>query len=388
MNKPTNASECPCCLEFSGKYLLNHKFKLTDTFRADYYACHNCGHIWYTADGRIHTDEYLIRYYKSKHYPLSTANAGAQNTLISIARLLAFGIPFQSERKLRVLEVGAGAGDFANTVINEFGRSIDVYYCNDPSTQTLPPNVTPVVDLKYFSNDPCDAVICRHTLEHIGNLSKFIDDISGALKPNGYLYIEVPCWTTPYTFADELNAEHIHQFNHTSIDALFYRHRSYELMFDFSSCFPEYFTPNRILGKIYRIKFPSDRTADVLVNPTLAFPAQIRKSRGRLSALRDCVSTWLEKGLAIGFHGATITTEDFFLNEARDLESDYDIRLYDGLAAKEGTICGGYSVRKPNSADAKTLDIIVCFSSYFREIGQQWRGLGFRGTFHYYLNVD
>src|SRR5215475_13768247 len=69
---------------------------------------------------------------------------------------------------------------------------------------------------------PVCAVICRHTLEHVPDISEFTKGISEVLSENGHSLIEVPDadWVITNLFAHEIWDEHISYFRARSLATL------------------------------------------------------------------------------------------------------------------------------------------------------------------------
>jgi len=77
-----------------------------------------------------------------------------------------------------------------------------------------------------------DCVLCSHVLEHIYDLDNFIQKVSINLKPDGYLYIEVPNGEFYNKIVNicplqEINLEHINFFSKISLQKLFCKHEFY-----------------------------------------------------------------------------------------------------------------------------------------------------------------
>ncbi|MDO8423096.1 MAG: class I SAM-dependent methyltransferase [Parvibaculum sp.] len=71
-----------------------------------------------------------------------------------------------------------------------------------------------------------DAVVCRHTLEHVPVPEDLITAIAKLLKPNGICVIEVPDtdWIITQLFVHEIWDEHVSYFRPSSLNLLMQRH--------------------------------------------------------------------------------------------------------------------------------------------------------------------
>ena len=232
-----------------------------------------------------------------------------------------------------------------------------------------------------------DGIICRHTLEHIIDLEKFLLTTTEKLIDGALLYFEVPCWTLPHWKVDELNAEHFHHFTHESIGALFTKMGFFEPVFDFSASFEEYFTPNRIMGHVFRFRAEKLPNKNLVLDHEEAFKLKVKTSRDNLKDLAVFVEELTNEEKLVGFHGAGITLEDFLLNEGIELRAARGIYILDTNQAKKGKELSGLVTQAPSPEVAKELDVVISFSSFYKEIEAAWRLLGFKGNFFYYLDT-
>ena len=98
-----------------------------------------------------------------------------------------------------IVEVGCGKGDFLIQFCRTGGcNGIGIDPTYDPVRQEadLPENVRFIQDFysPKYADLPCDAITCRHTLEHIGPTGKFMQMIHDAIgeKPGTLALWEVP----------------------------------------------------------------------------------------------------------------------------------------------------------------------------------------------------
>src|SRR5690606_21428254 len=100
-------------------------------------------------------------------------------------------------RGKNVIEIGCGKGDFLNLICergNNIGIGIDPAYVAGRTKQN--PNVT---FIKEFYSEKhgelaADVIICRHTMEHIYNISDFVKILRKSIgeKNDVIVLIEVP----------------------------------------------------------------------------------------------------------------------------------------------------------------------------------------------------
>lgn len=115
-----------------------------------------------------------------------------------------------------VLDFGGGTGLL---IPDEFVRpqEVGVRYVLDFSDN---PTVNGVVPIKNSSEcSPVDLLICAHTLEHVSYPSDFIKMMKEYIKPNGFIYVEVPNERkgNPTPTVGNNFHEHINMFNESSL---------------------------------------------------------------------------------------------------------------------------------------------------------------------------
>lgn len=71
---------------------------------------------------------------------------------------------------------------------------------------------------------PTDLLICAHTLEHVSYPGKIISELTKYVKPNGWIYIEVPDESPNVPVDGHVFHEHINLFNLNSLKSLMIKH--------------------------------------------------------------------------------------------------------------------------------------------------------------------
>ena len=112
-----------------------------------------------------------------------------------------------------ILDLGCGAGSFPSTqatiirMDREAHRDVgDLFVIADATSLPLPDN-------------RLQAVICNHSLEHIVDFERALEEIGRTLQPNGALFVSVP---DASTFTDHLyrwlasGGGHVNSFRHAS----------------------------------------------------------------------------------------------------------------------------------------------------------------------------
>lgn len=183
-------------------YLIN----LDQSIELPYSACIDCQYIFH---GHYVGDKFLDKYYK-----LSPMLRRKEPTSFEMEQS-----KFQAEflnrtinlNRKSVLEIGAHAGAFlmylnstfhCETYFNELSEEAVKLLSSQPGLR----------DSSKYPGLKVDVVAIRHTLEHIHDIEGFIAYIETVLKPDGYLFVEVPDWSYLDTNTDPLNFEHLSQF--------------------------------------------------------------------------------------------------------------------------------------------------------------------------------
>lgn len=394
---------CPCCRTQDADHVFDHRFKLlldrgeSIVYKAAYWTCRLCEHTWCEAQDAVIDDALLFRYYSGKSN-LKTALVKGDRQHRSIGTLAALTIALldnslsKSTRRpgggaLRILEIGGGDGAFAEVFLDALGRA-DTDYCIQDFgvfSDGDAPRFRRVTHLSEIEGKNFDVVVSRHTLEHVLSPAAFVRNIELHLKPGGCCYIEVPCWSLPHFSVDELNAEHFQHFTHQSIDVLVAQNTRLTPAGDFSVYLKDYYTPHRILGKLYQLGASAPVDRDTRLNQAESFRRRNDEGRARLTSLARRMESLLSAGKVVGVHGASITFEDFMLNEGAGLSRHANLLLFDGSKEKHGRSVGGLLVQQPSASFASRADVIISFSSYVPEIAAAWTELGFEGTVASYL---
>lgn len=167
-------------------------------------ACQNCGHLYNQVFDPALLD-YSAQYENALHYS-GVFRQYQQDLAEEIAGAL-------SVRGARVLEIGAGQGDFLSLLLQN-GAGYAVGY--DPSFRGRKMDERLVVYPQLFTAAPkekFDVAIARHVFEHLEAPVELLNEIAAALNSSGRLYLEVP------------NA--LYTIEEMGVWDLIYEHRSY-----------------------------------------------------------------------------------------------------------------------------------------------------------------
>ena len=237
---------------------------------------------------------------KLDYSTLAPEEQGSSNTFGAFATRLAnrlietYGI-----REKKILEIGCGRGDFL-ALLCKLGINQGIGI--DPSTITgdlkypIPDYLLFIRD--YFSNKYAgyigDLVCCRHTLEHIYNTSKFVENLRKSIKRSGTVsFFEVPDVTRilkEVAFWD-IYYEHCSYFTLGSLARLF-RFCNFELEYLAKDYFDQYLLidtkpVNKISKKILDVEESIEETTKAVLEFSANSKQKIGKWKNILSKIKE-----------------------------------------------------------------------------------------------------
>lgn len=194
-------------------------------------SCGTCGFVY--ADTSVKQEDYDIFYSKDSKYESIATSTGAGVTIWDKDRLQQTATQIAKvylDKSARILDIGCANGGllsalkdigFTNLVGLDPSPACVAYTSQTVGIQAYVGSLMSLgADLGKF-----DVVILSHVLEHVQNLDKAIIQMKGVLKPDGFIYIEVPDANRyqDYNFSpfQEFNTEHINHFSLTSLINLF-----------------------------------------------------------------------------------------------------------------------------------------------------------------------
>lgn len=181
------------------------------------------------------------RYYASEDYiSHSDSRAGMINRIYHITRLWmlkrkkSWVIKACNKDKGDLLEMGAGTGHFAHYMQTK-GWTVTALEPDEKArklgAEKLAMQIQPVEMLDQLPSHSFDAITMWHVLEHVHDLSHYMDRFRKLLKPGGALIIAVP----NYTSKDEAKYKtgwaaydvprHLWHFSPDSMERLFQKHQ-------------------------------------------------------------------------------------------------------------------------------------------------------------------
>lgn len=179
----------------------------------------------YISEGSISMDNQTKLYegYLTNHYSHVRKGHSYKRKQNYLRKNYASLLP--SNKQAKILDIGPGYGEFLELLHNELGFSniqgIDlsaevVNYCNSrlPNSCVL---VTDSTEFLQSCEGQFDCIFMMHILEHVPKTAtlEFLTALYRALKPDGYVVIEVPNMANPLTGLNIRYADFTHEVGYT-----------------------------------------------------------------------------------------------------------------------------------------------------------------------------
>ena len=140
----------------------------------------------------------LGRYYESEDYISHTDN---KRSLFEKAYHLVKNIALKNKLNLinteqtnkgKILDIGAGTGDFLLTAKNDGWEIVGVEPSERAKNIAIQKGISFVNEIGDLANNSFDVITMWHVLEHVPNLELQIQELKRLLKPTGTLIVAVP----------------------------------------------------------------------------------------------------------------------------------------------------------------------------------------------------
>lgn len=176
--------------------------------------------------------EKLPSYYESNDY---ISHTDGKKTLFEKMYQFVKGIALKNKLKLinlqsekgKILDIGAGVGDFLMTAKNDGWEIIGIEPSEKAKNIAIKKGVSFVNDVKEIESHSLDVITMWHVLEHVPNLEEQITELKRMIKPNGTIIIAVPNFNSfdanyygKYWAAFDVPI-HLWHFSKTAIQKLF-----------------------------------------------------------------------------------------------------------------------------------------------------------------------
>lgn len=141
----------------------------------------NLGKYYESEDYISHTDNKRSLFEKLYHFIKSIALKNKLNLINSL-----------QPQKGRILDIGAGTGEFLSVAKNDGWQTIGLEPSDRAKAIAKNKGVSFVENTSELENQSFDVISMWHVLEHVPDLDKQIKELKRLLKPTGTLIIAVP----------------------------------------------------------------------------------------------------------------------------------------------------------------------------------------------------
>ncbi|QOG03165.1 bifunctional 2-polyprenyl-6-hydroxyphenol methylase/3-demethylubiquinol 3-O-methyltransferase UbiG [Flavobacterium sp. MDT1-60] len=141
----------------------------------------NLGKYYESEDYISHTDNKRSFFEKAYHFVKNIALKNKLNLINS-----------EQPHKGRILDIGAGTGDFLLTAKNDGWETVGVEPSERAKNIAIQKGISFVNEIGDLGNSSFDVITMWHVLEHVPNLELQIEELKRLLKPTGTLIVAVP----------------------------------------------------------------------------------------------------------------------------------------------------------------------------------------------------
>jgi 2-polyprenyl-3-methyl-5-hydroxy-6-metoxy-1,4-benzoquinol methylase len=141
----------------------------------------NLGRYYESEDYISHTDNKRSLFEKAYHF---VKNIALKNKLNLINA--------EQSQKGKILDIGAGTGDFLLTAKNDGWKTVGVEPSERAKNIAKQKGISFVEEISELENNSFDVITMWHVLEHVPNLEFQIQELKRLLKPTGTLIVAVP----------------------------------------------------------------------------------------------------------------------------------------------------------------------------------------------------
>ncbi|KIA97995.1 class I SAM-dependent methyltransferase [Flavobacterium sp. KMS] len=141
----------------------------------------NLGKYYESEDYISHTDNKRSLFEKAYHIVKNIALKNKLNLINS-----------ENPQKGRILDIGAGTGDFLLTAKDNGWETVGVEPSDRAKSIAIKKGISFVEKIADLENNSFDVITMWHVLEHVPNLELQIQELKRLLKPTGTLIVAVP----------------------------------------------------------------------------------------------------------------------------------------------------------------------------------------------------
>ena len=344
-------------------YLMN----VDQTVSLSYAICKDCQFVFH---GEYVGDDFLGDYYK-----LSPMLRREESTVYEIDQNQRQGDFLKRHLNIEgwsVLEIGAHTGAFLAHLHKRYGCRSYFDELSEEARRVLA-SQQGLTDYRDVVKDTqMDMVVLRHVLEHIFGLDGFLDYVRAILKPDGYLFIEVPDWSWLDEHTDPLIFEHLNQFSTHNLIYLMRRNGWQSEAVEKSIVEDDPATPNRVQRLLFRPTRVVGQGNEKIVEQFQQFHQDCYERGTR--RLEELVET-IGKGKRIALYPASHLTFTA-LHESSISEADI-VGIFDIDPKKKGKVVAGIEVFPAANLKEVRPDMILLFTmGYEREIRESFKEMG------------
>lgn len=230
---PTRLSRhCPVCRSAFGNLLhAQHFLEVQGSplpSRYDIVSCVQCSFVF--ADVNASQSDYDAYYAGLSNYEDDQISSGSGLTDWDSRRLSATAdeIERHLSKDAHILDVGSAQGGLLRILSRRGFKRLSALEPSKTCVAKLPAGIEAYVgqihDLADTLNEPVEAIVLSHVLEHIYDIEGAMENLTSSLAPGGLLYVEVPdasryaeFFKTSFHYFD---AEHINHFDEGSLRTL------------------------------------------------------------------------------------------------------------------------------------------------------------------------
>lgn len=349
-------STCPLCdstVSVIPETLKTYVRSTDNIIESEFSVCTDCDFAYMSNP----FDAESMQYYYSNNDQLRRENL-TQEEAHHISSQIGFLGRYLDGKSPRLLEIGADTGSFLQMSKLELGTNGYFLEYNPEAKKHLE-----FMGFKDAEQEKglFDAVVIRHTLEHIVDPIEFLQELGSRVTEDAPLFIEVPdCSALSLQLSDNFQLEHVNYFTLSSMARLA-RRAGYVVTASELARTPGYSTtPNQVLRIILHKVIAPNQSISHRVED---WAALMDKTTGVYSAIRSFMVE--HPDYKFSFYGAGTRTVEFFAFLGEELQID----IYDGDPKKVGTTLFGNEVKFSENLKAIDIDhIFVMVVGYEAEV--------------------
>lgn len=381
---------CPICVSEKHKEVYSQSFdnylEFSDGYTQKIVICEDCGFVFNNPCPSYAELEKHYTFFSNYESPQTEGKATPEMTLKWNRTFDMVSESFPNNFKGKALEIGCATA-FGLSVFKSNGWDV---LGLDPSKKAVEiakelygiEVIEALFDKSLFEGQKFDVIIFSHVLEHIVSPDELIKDLTQILKPNGFVYIEVPNMLKPDVPMGWFTFEHLNYYTPTSLTNLM-EVNSFELakmkLFDGSMAIQPFYP---VISSLYRAK--KSEKEHIIVNDfeksSNAVFEYITTTKNEGRKINDKIESVLKKFSPgkIALWAAGIHTSQ--LLSLTGLSKTSIGFIFDSDSKKQGQILCNIVVRGLEQDDISKIECVIISSRAFeKEIYEQIKYLELYG---------